>query len=293
VYSSSPKLWPAPSVRHQRDAYRASNSGLCNPRPAGVAATSPPNCVQAPGGDATFRFRLSSLGPTAVSASSISRFFGLGGSSAGGAVTCSIVPSISLTERPAWRCKRGLDVFDHVLKLLVRQVLERIAVLDLVLARDQHGDNFQPGCSRRTFAMAFSPCREKSLSNAQITASLSLLREPRTRPTGFPGDRADAHRFWIGLLFEISARHYHALLSMAPICHRAGQPRAQFGLSCLLLLVCGDAHGSRRVRLDLMPASMAASARNITVLTSSTPLPPANSLTAPWITSQTSQELLM
>src|SRR6516162_2233490 len=42
------------------------------------------------------------------------------------------------------RCKRGLDVLDHGFKLLVRQVLERIAVLDLVLTRDQHGDNFQP-----------------------------------------------------------------------------------------------------------------------------------------------------
>jgi hypothetical protein len=31
--------------------------------------------------------------------------------------------------------------------------------------------------------MAFSPCLEKSLYNAQITASLSLLREPRSRPS--------------------------------------------------------------------------------------------------------------
>ena len=43
-----------------------------------------------------------------------------------------------------------------------------------------------PPCirKRRTFAMAFSPCLEKSLSNAEITASLSLLREPRIRPAG-------------------------------------------------------------------------------------------------------------
>src|SRR5262245_43199561 len=34
--------------------------------------------------------------------------------------------------------------------------------------------------------MAFSPCFEKSLSNAQITASLNLLREPRNRPVGLP-----------------------------------------------------------------------------------------------------------
>jgi hypothetical protein len=37
---------------------------------------------------------------------------------------------------------------------------------------------------RRTFAMAFSPCLEKSPGNAQIAASLSLLREPRSRPAG-------------------------------------------------------------------------------------------------------------
>ena len=37
-------------------------------------------------------------------------------------------------RRASLRCKRGLDVLDHGFKLLVRQVLERIAVLDLVLA---------------------------------------------------------------------------------------------------------------------------------------------------------------
>jgi hypothetical protein len=37
--------------------------------------------------------------------------------------------------------------------------------------------------------MAFSPCLEKSLSNAQITASLSLLRELRIRPAGLPADK--------------------------------------------------------------------------------------------------------
>src|SRR6516225_6530182 len=35
------------------------------------------------------------------------------------------------------RFQRSLEVFDHVLKLLVRQVLDHIAVLDLVLAGDQ------------------------------------------------------------------------------------------------------------------------------------------------------------
>src|SRR5262249_41515593 len=35
--------------------------------------------------------------------------------------------------------------------------------------------------------MAFSPCSRKSRRSAQITSSLSLLREPRSRPAGFPG----------------------------------------------------------------------------------------------------------
>jgi hypothetical protein len=34
--------------------------------------------------------------------------------------------------------------------------------------------------------MAFSPCLEKSRSSAQITASLSLLREPGFLPAGLP-----------------------------------------------------------------------------------------------------------
>src|SRR5262249_31724058 len=41
------------------------------------------------------------------------------------------------------RCKRGLDVLDHGFKLLVRQVFERIALLDLVLARDKQGETSQ------------------------------------------------------------------------------------------------------------------------------------------------------
>src|SRR5262245_1154469 len=41
------------------------------------------------------------------------------------------------------RCKRGLDVLDHGFKLLVRQVFERIAVLDLVLAGDKQGETSQ------------------------------------------------------------------------------------------------------------------------------------------------------
>src|SRR6516162_7846558 len=46
-------------------------------------------------------------------------------------------------RRASLRCKRGLDVLDHGLKLLVRQLLEHIAVLDLVLARDKQGETSQ------------------------------------------------------------------------------------------------------------------------------------------------------
>src|SRR5262249_19370271 len=46
-------------------------------------------------------------------------------------------------RRASLRCKRGLDVLDHGFKLLVRQVLERIAVFDLVLARDKQGETSQ------------------------------------------------------------------------------------------------------------------------------------------------------
>jgi hypothetical protein len=43
---------------------------------------------------------------------------------------------------------------------------------------------YAAGCVLRTFATAFSLCLEKSPGNAQIAASLSLLREPRSRPAG-------------------------------------------------------------------------------------------------------------
>src|SRR5215472_7412126 len=45
---------------------------------------------------------------------------------------------------------------------------------------------YTPGCSRRTFAMAFSPCLRKSRKSAQTTSSLNALREPRGRPAGLP-----------------------------------------------------------------------------------------------------------
>jgi len=48
--------------------------------------------------------------------------------------------------------------------------------------------------------MAFSPCLEKSLSNAQITASLSLLREPRSRAGA-------GHRCEIGDCVNVEVEH--------------------------------------------------------------------------------------
>src|SRR6516165_4645854 len=49
-------------------------------------------------------------------------------------------------DRTAWlRFKRGLDVLDHGLKLLVRQLLDQIAVLNLVLARDQQCQDLEVG----------------------------------------------------------------------------------------------------------------------------------------------------
>src|SRR5262245_52360269 len=45
---------------------------------------------------------------------------------------------------------------------------------------------YTPGCSRRTCAMAFSPCLRKSRKSAQMTSSLNALREPRGRPAGLP-----------------------------------------------------------------------------------------------------------
>src|SRR5262249_46895781 len=99
----------------------------------------------------------------------------------------SIVPSISLTERPA--CAASEVSMYSIMASSSSSVRSLSGLLCWTLC--SRGISMAitfshtPGCSRRTFAMAFSPCREKSLSNAQIPASLSLLREPRSRPAGF------------------------------------------------------------------------------------------------------------
>jgi hypothetical protein len=100
-------------------------------------------------GDGTRFLGLRSCGPIAVSTSIISRFgMRLGGSSAGGAVASTAIGSVApfdhLDRAASLRFKGGLDELDHGFKLLVRQILDWIAVLNLVLARDQQSDNFQP-----------------------------------------------------------------------------------------------------------------------------------------------------
>jgi hypothetical protein len=95
-----------------------------------------------PAADGTRFLGLRSCGPIAVSTSIISRFgLRLGGSSTGravaGTVVGSIIPSIIFAGAPACAASEVSMLLDHGFKLLVRQVLKRIAVLDLMLARDQ------------------------------------------------------------------------------------------------------------------------------------------------------------
>jgi hypothetical protein len=60
---------------------------------------------------------------------------GLGATGAGKLGTTSACPSITLGALRLG-LQRCLEVLDHGLKLLVRQLLDRIAVLDFVLAPD-------------------------------------------------------------------------------------------------------------------------------------------------------------
>ena len=48
-------------------------------------------------------------------------------------------------RRSSLRFQRCLQVLDHGLKLLVRQALDHIAVLDIVLARNQQCQDFEVG----------------------------------------------------------------------------------------------------------------------------------------------------
>jgi hypothetical protein len=73
----------------------------------------------------------------------------------------------------------GFRFFDRGLREPADVSLQFYDVLGRLLRVFLFGD---PAPSQRPFP----PCLEKSLSNALITASLSLLREPRIRPAGFP-----------------------------------------------------------------------------------------------------------
>src|SRR5262249_18939836 len=133
-----------------------------------------------------------SLGPTAVLASSITLFLGLGESSRGPRRAStdigSIVPSIIFADAPA--CAASEVSMYSIMASSCSSDRFLITLLCSILcsrriSRVRHR-KYTPGCSRRTFAMAFSPCLRKSRNSAQMTSSLSLLREPRSRPVGFP-----------------------------------------------------------------------------------------------------------
>src|SRR5262249_3241308 len=98
-------------------------------------------------------------------------------------------------RRASLRYKRGLDVLDHGFKLLVRQAFERIAVLDLVLARDQYRQNLQVRgrlCSAHTFNRLRAAVPEVSEQgrNKLAVQLLAVTRADRTagrvsRPPSF------------------------------------------------------------------------------------------------------------
>jgi hypothetical protein len=71
-------------------------------------------------------------------------------------------------------------VLDHGLKLLVRQLLERVPVLDLVLARHQQREDLEI-CRRLRpahFRNGLFPVLTEIRSSAQITSSLSDYANP-------------------------------------------------------------------------------------------------------------------
>src|SRR5262245_2431323 len=59
--------------------------------------------------------------------------------------------------------------------------------------------------------MAFSPCFSKSLSSAQITASLSLLREPRSLPARLPDSPGCQRLVGMSLHPVVAAQHYDSV----------------------------------------------------------------------------------
>src|SRR5262249_1493474 len=125
-------------------------------------------------------------------------FVGLAG--AGKLGTTSASPSITLAASPA--CAANMASIAAIACSSCSAVRSLSGLLCWTLcsrgmSRVRHR-KYTPGCSRRTFAMAFSPCLRKSRRSAQMTSSLSLLREPRSRPVGFHrlerSEIAAAHR---------------------------------------------------------------------------------------------------
>ena len=143
-----------------------------------------PHCY--PRGNCVLGFLgLCSSGPIALSAAVISRFdLRLGGSSwrgvvVAGAEVSTASPSITLASSAAARRSRRSEIAARYrAEFAGAQPFIGVYLLDFVLARNQQGANLQIGgrlLPRRTSATAFSPCLEKSLKMAQITASVSAL----------------------------------------------------------------------------------------------------------------------
>src|SRR5262245_892554 len=95
--------------------------------------------------------------------------------------------------------------------------------------------------------MAFSPCLEKSLSNAQITASLSLLREPRVRPARLP-DCPGCQRL-LGMCLRrhrVVVKQRYGSIEDSAICWRLTLEHGQRQGGALTLLHCEE--GSVRLQ---------------------------------------------
>src|SRR5262245_40939277 len=127
--------------------------------------------------DGTRFLGLRSCGPIAVSTSIISRFgLRLGGSSTGravvGTVVGSFIPSITLTGPRA--CAASEVSMYSIMASSCSSVRSLSGLLCWTLcsrgiSRVRHR-KYTPGCSRRTLAMAFSPCSRKSRRSAQMTS---------------------------------------------------------------------------------------------------------------------------
>ena len=124
-----------------------------------------------------------SLGPTAVSASIISRFgLRLGGSSTGravaGTVVGSIIPSITLTGPPA--CASSEVLMYSIMASSSSSVRSLIRLRCSTLC--SRGTNsakifkYAAGCVRRTRSIAFGPPCRKSRSRAAINSPFNCWR---------------------------------------------------------------------------------------------------------------------